>query len=62
MTKTAFELVMSMVDEMNQKLLDAHSAINAAATPDIRAAAQEEYDRIYAASFALVQRLKGWAK
>ena len=57
-----FEVLMEMVNEMNQKLLAAHRAINAASTPDARAVAQAEYDRVYAASFALIVSLEGEAE
>ena len=58
MNAFAFE----MIETMNQKLLAACHAVNAAPTPDARAAAQAEYMRVYAASFALIVSLEGEAE
>jgi len=60
-----FEVLMEMVNEMNQKLLDAHSAINAASTlADLDAldAANAEYKRVYAMIRALTESLEGEAE
>ena len=54
-----FEVLMEMVDEM---LLAAHRAINAATTPAELAAAQAEYDRVYAMIRALTESLDGEAE
>jgi len=58
MNAFAFE----MIETMNQNLLAACHTVNAATTPDARAAAQAKYDRVYAASFALIESLEGEAE
>ena len=57
-----FEVLMEMVNEMNQKLLAAHRAINAATTPAELAAANAEYERVYAMIRALTESLEGEAE
>jgi len=58
MNAFAFE----MIETMNQNLLAACHAVNAATTPDARAVAQAEYERVYEASFALIVSLEGEAE
>ena len=57
-----FEVLMEMVNEMNQKLLAAHRAVNVASTPAELVAANAEYKRVYAMIRALTESLEGEAE